>query len=275
MVELPEAMILSQQMDKELRGKEIVSAYIDNFKPKIFFLNTSVDEFIESVTDCSINSVYCKGKWIYLELSSGQFFATAPEMGANILFHEEESTKSDNYHFKFVFDDGTSLTLKYLGFIFARLGTEEELESEKYPGKIGPTPLDKEFLYEDFSKLLNESNRMVKSILLEHQNLPGVSNFYLNEALYKAKIHPKRKANSLGESEKKILFESIQKTLKDAFDANGRIERKDLYGVKGKYVRSLNSKSVGKPCPICGKLISKINVGGTNSYICNQCQKNE
>ena len=116
---------------------------------------------------------------------------------------------------------------------------------------------------------------MVKAILLEHQNLPGVSNFYLNEALFKSRIHPKRKANSISIDEQKLLFESIRETLQDAFDANGRIERKDLHGVKGRYERSLHSKSVGKPCPICGRLITKINVAGTNSYICEECQKLE
>ncbi len=275
MVELPEALLLSKQMNEELTGKNIDGVYIDNYKPTTFFLNVSIEEFRDRVTNCSINSVYCKGKWIYVKLNSDQIFATAPEMGGNILYHNDQSSKSDNYHFKFVFDDGSSLTLKYHGFIFARLGTEKELELEKYPGKIGPTPLDKEFLFEDFSKLLSENNKMVKAILLEHQNLPGVSNFYLNEALFKSRIHPKRKANSISIDEQKLLFESIRETLQDAFDANGRIERKDLHGVKGRYERSLHSKSVGKPCPICGRLITKINVAGTNSYICEECQKLE
>jgi formamidopyrimidine-DNA glycosylase len=275
MVELPEAMLLSQQMNKELAGKTIKKAFIDNFKPTIFFLNVSVNEFIESVTNCTIESVFCRGKWIYLELNSGQFFATAPEMGANILFHEEDSEKSDNYHFKFVFTDGTSLTLKYLGFIFARLGTNEELEAEKYPGKIGPTPLDKEFSFDHFSNLVTNSNKMIKAILLDHQNLPGVSNFYLNEALFRAKIHPKRKANSLSTEEQKLLVKSLKDTLQDAYNARGRKERKDIYGVKGSYLRSLHSKSVGLPCPNCKSTVVKINVAGTNNYVCENCQKLE
>ena len=84
--------------------------------------------------------------------------------------------------------------MKYHVFIFARLGSIDDLQRAKYPGKIGPTPLDNDFSFEDFSRMLSESNKMVKAVLLEHQNLPGVANFYLNDAFFKAKLHPKRKA---------------------------------------------------------------------------------
>ena len=273
MVELPEALLISKQMNNVLVGKKVIKVDIGNFKPSIFFLNVSVEEFKERVVNCLIKSVYCKGKWIFTEFDSNQIFATAPEMGVDILYHSSGTKFPETYHFLFKFDDGSSLTLKYHGFIFARLGSLEELEKERYPGKIGPTPLDKEFTYDKFSNLLSNSKKMVKALLLDHQNLPGVANFYLNEAFFRAKIHPKKKACDLNNNEKESLYRLISKTLQDALNQNGRHERKDIFGEPGLFKRSIDSKSVGKPCPNCETEIIKINVSGTNSYLCPNCQK--
>jgi len=113
---------------------------------------------------------------------------------------------------------------------------------------------------------------MIKSKLLEGTNLPGVSNYYLNEALYRAKIHPKRKANQVTKTEKTNLLKEIRYVLKDAISKGGRSERVDLLGKHGNYDRTIGPKEKDTPCGICGTLIEKISVGGTNSYICPKCQ---
>jgi len=107
---------------------------------------------------------------------------------------------------------------------------------------------------------------------LEGTNLPGVANYYLNEALFKSKIHPKRKANQITKGEKIELLKEIRTVLKDAISKNGRSERVDLYGNPGRYVRKIGSKDKDTPCKNCGTLIEKISVGGSNSYICPKCQ---
>ncbi|MBY9000011.1 MAG: hypothetical protein KGD64_03780 [Candidatus Heimdallarchaeota archaeon] len=272
MVELPEALMLAKQMNEIIVGKKVTKVNVENIKPKIFFLNVSIKEFKSKIEGHKISKVFCKGKWIYVKLDSKKIFSTAPEMGGDILYHTSDSDTYDNYHFKFIFEDETFLTIKYQGFIFARFGTMDELNAEKYPGNIGPTPLDKEFTLEKFSHLISESNTMIKSLLLDHQNLPGVANFYLNEAFFRSKIHPKRKALSLKDQEIKRLFDSIIETLQEALDLKGRTQRKDLHGAKGKFNRTIDSKSVGKGCPNCQTEIMKINVAGTNNYICPSCQ---
>jgi formamidopyrimidine-DNA glycosylase len=271
MVELPESLLIANQIDNELKGKMVKNVVVNNTSPKTLFVYPSIDLLEPNLKDAKITCSFAKGKWIFIEFDNNLLVSTAPEMGAEILYHTAEESLPKKHHFLFEFTDDTYLTLKYSGFLLLRVGSMEEQEEAKYPGKIGPTPIDDEFDERAYLELL-EVKSMIKSKLLEGTNLPGVSNYYLNEALYRAKIHPKRKANTVTKEEKLALLNEIKCVLKDAISKGGRSERVDLHGNPGKYNRTIGPKEKDTPCKACGTLIEKISVGGTNSYICPQCQ---
>ncbi len=274
MVELPESLLISKQINKELKDKIIKDMVVNNTSPKTLFVYPSIDLLEQNLKNAKVTSSYAKGKWIFVEFDNNLILSTAPEMGAEILYHSSKETLQKKYHFLFEFKDESYLSLKYSGFLLLRLGTMEEQEQSKYPGKIGPTPLDKDFSEEIYLKLL-ESKKMIKSILLEGTNLPGVSNFYLNEALYRAKIHPKSIASELEEEKKLVLLAEIRNVLSEAIKLGGRAERVNLFGKPGNFTRTIGPKEKGMPCPNCSSLIEKLLVGGTNSYICPSCQRLE
>ena len=273
MVDLPEALLLAKQMDNEFSGKTVVNVNQRDFNPKTMFFNLSFEEFKKQIINDKILSTYAKGKWIFSKFKSNKILGINPEMGADILYHQNKESVPEKYHFLFEFDDGTFLTLKYFGFLLLRFATQKELDEARYPGKMGPTPLDPEFSFNKFSDMLTQSKRMIKSTLLDYGQVPGLSNFYLNDAFFKSKIHPKRKANDLSKEEMKTLYNSIKEILQEAVKLNGRNERKDLYGVAGKYSRIIDSKDKGEPCPNCGTSIEKLSVAGSNNFICSSCQK--
>ncbi len=273
MVDLPEALLLAEQMNKEISGKTVVNVTLKDYSHKTMFINLSPKEFEQQIKNKKILSTFAKGKWIFSRFETEKILAIAPEMGGDILFHKNETTIPEKYHLIFEFDDETFLTLKYSGFLLMRFATQEELDETRYPGKIGPTPLDSEFTFKKFAIMLDQSNRMIKSTLLDHGQVPGLSNFYLNDAFFKSRIHPKKKANTLSNEEKKDLYNSIKETLKEAIKLKGRKERKDLYGVAGKFSRMIDSKCKGKLCPNCETLIEKLSVAGSNNFICPKCQK--
>jgi formamidopyrimidine-DNA glycosylase len=272
LTELPEAMLIAKQINEELTGKQIKSAHLDNSSPKTLFMNVSEDEFVNLLADTKIASSYAKAKWIFIKFDSDLILATSPEMGAEILYHENETTLPKKYHLKFDFVDESYFTLKYSGFLLLKLAKAAELEKMKYPGKLGKSPIDPEYSFEDFDALLDGHKKIIKAALLDDGNLPGVANYYLNDAFYKAKIHPKRKAFGLTNQERKELFDSIRWVIKEAIKLNGRVERKDLYGKSGKYKRMIGPKDKDSPCSICGTIIEKLAVAGTNNYICANCQ---
>ncbi|MHA1953588.1 MAG: DNA-formamidopyrimidine glycosylase family protein [Candidatus Heimdallarchaeaceae archaeon] len=275
MTELPEAKLITKQINEELSGKQIKSAHFDNYNPKTMFTNVSEEEFVDLIVTTKIISSYAKAKWLFIEFNSKLILATSPEMGADILYHENETSLPKKYHLKLDFVDGSYFTLKYSGFLLLKLAKAAELEDMKYPGKLGISPIDPQYSFDDFNSLLEGHKKIIKAALLDDGNLPGVANYYLNDAFYKAKIHPKRKAFSLTNQERKRLFDSIKQVLEEAIKLKGRVERKDLYGTPGKYVRLIGPKNKDSPCSICGTIIEKIAVAGTNNYVCPNCQKLE
>jgi formamidopyrimidine-DNA glycosylase len=87
--------------------------------------------------------------------------------------------------------------------------------------RLGPEPLDPELSPKWFWSDLSRSRTAIRNWLLDQRKLAGVGNIYANEALFRAKIHPARPANSIGRAEAQRLLTSIQSTLEDAIRARG------------------------------------------------------
>ena len=72
--------------------------------------------------------------------------------------------------------------------------------------------------------------------------------------------------------ERQVLYEALRRVLREAVDLGGRDSERDLYNQPGDYVRLMDSKTVGQPCPVCGAPIEKISYLGGACYLCPQCQ---
>ena len=111
-----------------------------------------------------------------------------------------------------------------------------------------------------------------KAFLATEQRILGVGNGVLQDILYHAGIHPKRKIKTLTEAEKDLLFASIKETLTEMINKGGRDTEKDLFGNFGGYTTRVSKNTVGKPCPVCGSIIEKETYMGGSIYYCNKCQ---
>lgn len=141
---------------------------------------------------------------------------------------------------------------------------------------LGEEPLSLEFHPEALAQKLKKTRRPIKLALMDQAVVVGVGNIYANEALYAAKIHPERCANSLKDSEIKVLVEAVKAVLEKAI-AGGGTTLKDFLSVEGKpgYFRhelKIYGRS-GKPCEVCKTPIQKVVLGQRATYFCSQCQK--
>jgi hypothetical protein len=100
----------------------------------------------------------------------------------------------------------------------------------------------------------------------------GVGNGYLQDILFAAGIHPRRKAVDLSAPERRALHKATRAVLGRAVTLGGRGSERDLYGRPGGYQRILHSETVGRPCPECGTPIRKIQYLGGASCFCPRCQ---
>ena len=112
-----------------------------------------------------------------------------------------------------------------------------------------------------------------KAFLATEQRIPGLGNGVLQDILHKARIHPKRKVETLTDGEREPLFHSVKSTLKEMTAQGGRDTTRDLFSKPGGYRTRLSQITVDKPCPVCGGMIVKQPYMGGSIYFCDGCQK--
>lgn len=116
----------------------------------------------------------------------------------------------------------------------------------------------------------------IKKLLLDQSVVSGIGNIYADEALYDARIHPFRPANSLSGPEMSRLLVAATQVLERSLAAGGT-SFDSLYvqvnGESGYFERSLRAYSRGgMPCQRCGTELFKVMSGGRSSTFCPQCQ---
>jgi len=200
-----------------------------------------------------------------------------PEYGGEILYHTRGETVPKKFHLRVDFTDDTVLTVRltsmgviqalkddHLGqsYVFRRDFNREVL-----------SPVDEEFTSERFSKLLMANNRMLKSVLVgKDAVVVGLSNSAFQDILYRARLHPKRKASDLNEDERRALYDAIRLVLQERIRLKGKDQFYDLYGDQGGYTPAMGPNMKQQSCPICETPIEKLGIGGGHVYFCPKCQ---
>jgi len=143
-------------------------------------------------------------------------------------------------------------------------------------GHLGIEPLSKEFTAKKFEELLEKRTGRMKPLLLNQQFIAGIGNYLADEILFRASIHPLRKANTLNKNEKRKLHTSIRYIIKKSIDYGGTtfLTFRGPEGKKGEFWKKLQVfRKTGEPCPHCKKPITRIIVGQRSTHICENKQK--
>jgi len=270
MPELPEITVISRQMNKEIRGKRILD--IEAKQPKN--LNMPVAKFVKTAKGKTVKAVASKGKWIFIKLNPAYYMLINLGMGAELLHFTPNHKLPPKYQFELTFTDKTGCTIHFQWFGYIHLIPEKDLNKHKLTAKLGISPTDKKFTLEHFQKLLANRKARIKNFLINQKNIAGIGNVYIQDILFKAKLHPNQKISTLSEKEINNLYNAIQTTLNHSIQLGGLAYEKDFYGQKGKLTinKFLVGYKTGKPCPTCKTPITKIKTGSTSSYICPKCQ---
>jgi len=277
-IELPEAKILAEQMNKELRGKRIKSYHLQDYErlQRIGMMDKNTQSF-DQLVNRKIESVLSRGNVIRLKLSNGMNLILAPEYGGMIFYHASEKTVPSKFHLKVDFSDNTMLTIRLTSMGVIQALKDDDLErSYVYRRDFNPevpSPIDEEFTFERFSKLLADNNRALKSVLIGKDAIVvGLSNSAFQDILYRARLHPKRKASELNKDEGRALYDAIRLVLRERIQLKGKNQFYDLYGNQGGYTPAMGPNMKQQNCPACGTPIEKLSVGGGHVYFCPKCQ---
>ncbi len=277
-IELPEARILAEQMAKELSGKVIRSFSLQDYGrlQRIGMLNKNIKDF-ERLVDSKIESVISRGNVIRVKLNNGMNLVLGPEYGGEIAYHKSGNMVPRKFHLKVDFSDETVLTVRITSMGIIEAMKDNELErSYVYRRDFNPevlSPTDEEFTFERFSRLLTEKNAGLKSVLVGKDAIAvGLSNSAFQAVLYRAKLHPKRKASELNPNERRALYDAIGHLIRERIRLNGKDQFHDLYGNQGRYMSAMGPNMKQKTCPVCRTSIVKLGLGGGNVFLCPKCQ---
>jgi formamidopyrimidine-DNA glycosylase len=195
-------------------------------------------------------------------------------MNADLIYFTLEQKFPEKYQFKLIFVDKTGFTIQFQWFGYIHLVKERDLNKHKLTAHLGVSPMTDEFTLEHFRRLLSNRNGRIKSFLIDQKNVAGIGNVYIQDILFKAKLHPNRQIRTLSEKETAALHKAIRAVLNHSIRLGGLAYEKDFYGENGRFTidEFLVGYKTGKPCPTCGTAIEKIRTGSTASYICPKCQ---
>jgi formamidopyrimidine-DNA glycosylase len=264
--ELPEITVLARQMKSELVGRTFVGAEV--LQPKC--LNVPPDAFAGRLTGGQILDATHRGKWILVETSQGWLLLNLG-MGGEILLVTRD-TLPEKYRLILDLDDGSSLAINFWWFGQAHFVPPGELGEHQMTAKLGPNALD--LTLDQFRELLAGRRGGLKSFLLNQSRIAGIGNVYIQDPLFKARIHPLRPIDSLSDDEIAALWQGLRETLQESIDRGGSAWEMDLHGEKGRWDGSLFLVAYreGQPCPVCSTAVEKIKTGSTSGFICPNCQ---
>jgi len=270
MPELPEITVIARQMNKEITGKRISD--VESRQPKN--LNMPVAKFVKTAKGKTVKTVTSKGKWIFIKLDPAYYMLINRGMNADLLHFTPNRKPPPKYQFKLTFSDKTCFTIQFQWFGYIHLVPEKNLTKHKLTARLGPSPTHEKFTFEHFKKSLANRKARIKNFLINQKNIAGIGNVYIQDILFKARLHPNRIISTLSEKEVNDLYTAIQTILNRSIQLGGLAYERDFYGQKGKFTADefLVGYKTGKPCPACETPIIKIKTGSTSSYICPKCQ---
>ncbi len=141
---------------------------------------------------------------------------------------------------------------------------------------LGPEPLAPDFTAARLAAILATKRGVIKTVLLNQSVIAGLGNIYADEALYAARIHPLRPADSLAPAEVKRLHAAIIGVLTTGIEHGGTTigRHRDLYGDAGANLSHIRAyRRTGLPCDRCGTPIARLVIGQRSAHFCPTCQK--
>jgi len=274
MPELPEVETIRTNLEPKLLGRRFEDVEILDSR-----LTRPVDpaEVAAELTGERVAAVDRRGKYLIVRFESGLVLLIHLRMTGS-LAHSRNGASVAAPHLRAVvrLDDGSDVTYRDV----RRFGTWLVLgpdELEPYlAARLGIEPLGPGFSGRDLTGRLTRRRGPVKGVLLDQRTLAGVGNIYADEALWRARIDPRRPANELQETEIGALHRGIRRALEAGIARQGATLR-DYRMPDGAAGGMQHEFKVygrgGEPCSRCGTLIEKTKVAGRGTWFCPACQR--
>jgi formamidopyrimidine-DNA glycosylase len=274
MPELPEVETIKEDLRELVVDSEIERA--DVLAPPLVE-QPSAEAFARRLEGLRITGVRRRAKHLIVELGSGDSLVLQLKIGGQLLLVPPVEEPETALMLVLDLDGDRRLFLRdETGFTRARLLDSDELEERL--ASLGPEPLEEEFDTGYLQRTVGSRRAQIKPLLLDQKVVSGIGNIYVDEILYDARLHPRRKANTLSADEWEALYTAIRSNLAAGIEHRGTTVRlyKDVLDRPGEHQNYLRVfEKHGQPCPGCEGEVVREKVSGRPSHFCPACQQED
>jgi len=271
MIELPEAVVLAEQINRTLQGKRITQAVANQWPHKFAWYSGDPAEYDGHLAGKVIGPATYHGGYVEIKAGDVVLVTSTP-----LRYHAAGERRPPKHQLLLEFDDGTALsaTVQMWGALLCHKDDDSDNLPDGDIARRRPSPLSAAFDRAYFDGLVDEQTGALsaKAFLATEQRIPGLGNGVLHDILWTARVHPKRRVATLSPEAVDRMYGAIRSVLRAMVDQGGRDTERDLFGRPGGYASVMSKNTVGKPCPACGSPIQKEAYLGGTIYYCGGCQ---
>jgi len=257
MPELPEVETFKRYLDKTSLRQVIKEININDNR----VLNISDNYIIKSTKQKQFESTTRHGKYIFVYLNP-RYLIMHFGMTGDLEYYRKKEDEPKFSKVIFQFENGFNLAYKSRR-MFGRIDIVESIEDFIEKKKLGPDAL--EMSLEDFKEATQRRSAIIKNALLNQSFIAGIGNIYSDEILFKSRINPYTKMDSLNEKKIKELFENIKEILRFG------IEKEGILSTFPKEFLIPHRKKEER-CPSCDNEIKRYDISGRRGFFCPYCQ---
>jgi formamidopyrimidine-DNA glycosylase len=218
-----------------------------------------------------------RGKYLVFWFASGRGLLVHLRMTGGFRLADDNGLPDDPYIRAVVtLDDGSDVAYRDV----RRFGTWQLLEPYDVEpflhARLGEEPLGRRFTARALGARLAGRRAPVKAALLDQRTIAGIGNIYVDEALWRAQIHPLRPARELDEEDVKRLHRAVRRALEAGLARQGATISNYATpdGESGAMQHEFKVYGRGgEPCLRCGTPIEKTRAGGRGTWYCPTCQR--
>ena len=273
MPELPEVETMVRGLRPAMAGRSIRS--LDVLDP-LLLQRCSADELSRRAGGALVEGVGRRGKWVVLTMNRG-LIVIQPRMTGG--FWLVPPRRPDHVRLRFVMDGSGDQVwfcdARRLGKV-SLFDTPEDAEAA-FSRSHGPDAT--EITRDDLAGRLKKTTRPIKPALMDQKVLAGIGNIYADESLFRARIHPERRADTLKAKELDRLHAAVGSVLAEAIAAEGSSfdsGYQTVLGLEGGFLaQNAMYGRGGLPCPECASPVVKTKIAGLigrPTHFCPKCQ---
>ena len=270
MPELPEVETYVRELRPRLAGKRVTAGHV--YWPRII-AQPEPALFLERIQGRRFDTFRRRGKYMLLGLDSGDSLIVHLRMTGAVRIHPASIAADKHTHLVLDLDSGERFHYRdprKFGRIWLTADTAPVLH------KLGPEPLGPDFTPAGFGQRLSGRRASIKALLLDQTILAGVGNIYADEALFLARIDPRRPGGELSAAEVDALHGAVRAVLQAGIEQRGSSlqDYAPPGGEKGSFQEKHQVfRRTGQPCFHCGAPIQRTVLAQRSTHFCPACQK--